>query len=209
MRTTKETKANREALFIETYLSNGEKGGHAYLTVFGKMNDNTSRVKAHYLLQRPHVKRAIEKRRAELRAQFRLTTDNVMHELARVARFNPKRLVDENGNRIALHNLDDDTAAALSAVELEEQTIDGKTVTRLTRFRTHNKMSALTEAIKVLHLYERPPVDPDDVEDYDEMEMAKALAFMLEEQAHKRKLKQPPTKTVAGERVNGKGKVLA
>lgn len=180
--TSKKAALQRRRLFVDAYLAKGENATQAYMAVFGPGSsyDNQA-VAASVLLKEPKVQQLIEQRRAELRAKFGLTTDRVYLEVGRVAYFNPKKLVDKEGRIIPLHELDDDTAAGLSAIEMSETLPDG--TVREVRVRPHNKVSALDTASKILKLYDRPPPVAPDAEPVDLREATRKLAFMLEREA--------------------------
>jgi phage terminase small subunit len=76
---------------------------------------------AYDLLRNPQV----EARVAELKAaQFRrlhMSADEVLLELARIGRSDLRKVFDANGNLKPLHELDDDTAAAIASVEVTEK----------------------------------------------------------------------------------------
>lgn len=172
--------------FAEAYIAKAENATQAYLEVKPHVTVLTAGVEGHKLLKIPKVQKLIEQRREELRRRFALTTDRVIQELARVSYFNPKRLVDEHGRAIPLHRLDDDTAAALAAIEITETTVQGKgrskvVITRTTKGRPFNKTPALDKSIKILRLYDKPPPPSPEAEEElpDVRETARRMAFLL------------------------------
>lgn len=186
--TSKAAVRERNERFVNAYLSKGENATQAYLEIKPGVATNSAATEGYRLLKLPEVQKAIEKRRAEIRAQFALTTDRVFQEHARIAYFNPKRLVDANGKAVPLHELDDDTAAALSHVEVTETEIRGKgkdqvVVTRRIKGRPFNKPGTLREVSKILRLYDKPPPPPPDKDGSqvaeDPRETARRMAFLL------------------------------
>ena len=184
---SKAANAEFRAHFVQSYLALGENATQGYLQVRPDVSYQTAATEGYKLLKIPEIQKAIEKRRAEIRAQFALTTDRVYQELARISYFNPKKLLDDKGKAIPLHRLDDDTAAALSTVDITETTVQGKgkdrvVTTRHVKGRPFNKNTALGHANKILRLYDRPPPPPPDLEGKqlgDPKEQARRLAFML------------------------------
>lgn len=71
--------------------------------------------------------RMVTSRVEELKAarwrSMQMSDDELRARIAATARFDPRKLVDANGQPIELHKLDDETAWALSAVDLEERSI--------------------------------------------------------------------------------------
>ena len=184
--TSKKAALQRRALFVDAYLAKGENAVQAYIEVYGPGKSyGAQAVAAHQLLKDHQVQKAIEARRAQVRATFGLTTDRVMYELARVSYFNPKKLVDGTGRAVPLHQLDDDTAAALASVETIETTVEGKgddqvVTTRRFKGRPFNKVSALDKSIKILRLYDKPlPPDTTGRPLDDARETARRMAFLL------------------------------
>lgn len=184
--TSKASAAQRRALFVDAYIGNGENGTRA--AIQAGYPQRSAHVAASRLLKDAKVFARIEKRRAELRARFNLTTDRVVQELARCSYFNPKRLVDAKGKPIPLHQLDDDTAAALASIEIAETEVRGKgknkvVLTRKMKGRPFNKATVLEKSIKILRLYDKPPPPPPDGADgeqhVDEMQIARRMAFLL------------------------------
>lgn len=168
--------------FVKAFIATGENATQAYLKVKPHVAINTAGAEGHKLLKIPEIQRAIEKHRVDLRARFALTTDRVIQELARVAYFNPRRVVGEDGKAKKLHELDDDAAAAMQ-VELDG---DGK-VLKMRTPAPAAKNTAVKQAVKILRLEDRPPPpppDPVDAEQFDKRDLARRMAFMLAEEAH-------------------------
>lgn len=187
--TSKAAIRERNERFVKAYLAKGENATEAYLAIKPDVARNSAATEGYKLLKLPEIQRAIEQYRAEQRQRFALTADRVLEELARVAYFTPKRLVDEQGKPIPLHRLDDATASALAAIEIEARG-DGAQVTR---WRPHNKTDAIEKAAKILRLYDKPPPPPpaDDGElAEDPRETARRLAFLLAQEAAAREKEQ-------------------
>lgn len=77
------------------------------------------------LLKLPHVKAAIEQGQAKLiqkiQADTGITLERTLRELARLAFFDPRKLFDAKGNPIPIQELDDDTAASVSGLDVTEE----------------------------------------------------------------------------------------
>lgn len=168
----------RNALFVKAYLACGENATEAYLAVKPHVARNTAGAEGHKLLKLPEIQKAIEKHRAEQRVKFSLTSDRAMQELARVAYFDSRKVVKEDGEGKRLHEIDEDTAAGLT-VELDGA---GK-VLRVRTVRPSEKNAAIEKAAKILRLYDRPPPPPPDdtgeQRQADPRETARRMAFLL------------------------------
>lgn len=145
----------RNARFVQAYIASGENATEAYLAVKPTIARNSAATEGWKLLKLPEIQKAIEVERAKLRAKFSLTTDRVVQELARIAYFNPRRMVDAKGKPVELHKLDEDTAAGLT---LE---LDGKhNVLKVRTVAPSAKNTAVEKAVKILRLYDKPPPPP-------------------------------------------------
>ena len=72
------------------------------------------------LMQKPKIKDAIDKIRADQSRRSGMNIDVAIQEMARIARVNPKRLFNDDGSPKPIQELDDDTAAALIGLEVME-----------------------------------------------------------------------------------------
>ena len=184
---SKAKKEEQYRRFADAYIAKGENALQAYLEIKPHVTDGTAGVEGHRLLKIPRVQKLIEIRRMELRRKFALTTDRVIQEQARICYFNPKDMVDADGNGIPLHKLKEDTAAALAAVEVVTITTKGKgkdqvTTKQVMKARPFNKVSALEKSIRMLRLYDKPPPPPPDAPDpayQDPKDTARRMAFLL------------------------------
>src|SRR5947209_3662193 len=69
-------------------------------------------------LQKPEILAAIQSRRAAVVAKLEITVERLVTEMARIALADPRKLFDERGHLKPLHELDDETAAALSGFDI-------------------------------------------------------------------------------------------
>lgn len=69
---------------------------------------------------RQDVKDAIAEREAEAMQEAGISLTRSWIEIRRIAYFDPAKLVNENGEHLPLHELDEDTRAAIAGVEVEE-----------------------------------------------------------------------------------------
>lgn len=97
------------------------------------------------LMRNPEVQKAIEAELAERAHRTHITADRVVQELSRIAFFDPRRLFAEDGSPLPIGELDADTAAAVSALDLRQQE-DGVTL----RLRVCDKLRALELLVRHL-----------------------------------------------------------
>ena len=91
------------------------------------------------LIQRPDIVAAIRAHDAPALERASVTAERVIREAARVAFADPRRFARPDGTLHALHELDEETAAAIASLTIDERP-DGR---RFLRLRLHDKMAAL------------------------------------------------------------------
>ena len=126
---------DRQELFVSEYLLDLNASAAARRAGF---SPKTHGARAAALMRNPAVRVRINIGLRELRERLGATALNVMRDMARVAFFDARNAIDRNGKVIPLHDMDDDTAAALI---FSSRTLKGgETVMSL---RQPSRMSAL------------------------------------------------------------------
>ncbi|HVW50821.1 MAG TPA: terminase small subunit [Trinickia sp.] len=77
----------------------------------------TAEQQAYRLMANAHIQVAIAAKNAEHLTKLDVTIDRVLKERARLAFFDPRKLFDEKGKPIPIHELDEDTAAIVAGFE--------------------------------------------------------------------------------------------
>lgn len=117
-------------------------------------SEKTARQIGERLLTNVDVQAAIQERMKVRQQRTEITQDAVLKELARIVFFDPRKLFNADGSPKAINQLDDDTAAALSGVEvLEEFEGTGKDrvfVGYTKKYKVSDKNTALTNAMRHL-----------------------------------------------------------
>lgn len=111
------------------------------------------------LLQKTSVQKAIAEGRRQREERTAVSADRVLLEAARLALFDPRKLFNDDGSPKGIHELDDDTAAAVAGIEVLEQ-FEGSGKERvfvgyLKKYRIADKNAALEKLFKHHGLYER------------------------------------------------------
>lgn len=114
----------RHAIFIAEVSLHGN-GKHAAMKA--GVPEASAAVTASRWLKDPKIAAAIGEQRERLAAKLELTSERVLREVMCMAYFDPAKLYDENGERIPVHLLDENTRRALAAVEDETRTANGVT----------------------------------------------------------------------------------
>jgi len=102
----------------------------------------------------PEVQAAIEEREEEAIREAGITSFLILQELGRVARFDPARLFAEDGSLKPIHELDENTRAAIASIEVEELGADREEQAQFRRLRKVRHWNKV-EALKLLGQYRR------------------------------------------------------
>lgn len=92
-------------------------------------------------------------------ARNEVTVERVLKEMARIAFFDVRRLTDQSGNALPIHELDDDTAAAIQGLEVAMERgrpgddEEEPTVTTVRKYKVADKNSALEKLGKYLSMF--------------------------------------------------------
>lgn len=114
---------------------------------------NSARVHSNRLMQNPAVKAAIEAKLGKVLNKLEITAERVLLERARLAFLDPRKMFKPDGTPLAVHEMDDDTAAAVAAFEYEHVVVGGKIVPRVSKLKMADKSASLTALEKHLGLY--------------------------------------------------------
>lgn len=133
------------------------------------------------LMRNPEVILAIQARMRARAARSRITQDEVIAELGKIALSNVRDLYDADGNLLPVHQLPEEVAAAIAMIEV----VEGKNeVLSTKKVKLHDKKSALdtlakhlgmlTEKVEMTGKDGAPLVPPSDDKD-----VARRVAFLL------------------------------
>lgn len=114
------------ALFVAEYLIDFNAARAALAAGY---SEKTARTQGSLLLTVPAVRAAIDKGMAEMMERAKLTQDDVIAEIRRLAFFDPRKLFDADGAPLPITELDDDTAAAVAGLEVLDE-YEGKGLER-------------------------------------------------------------------------------
>lgn len=106
-----------------------------------------------HLYAKPHIREEIDRRTERIAEQADVAAADVIRELGRIAFSDIRKLYDEHGNLKPVNELDDDTAATLAGIEVEEQGVR--------KVKRYDKPKALELLGKYLGLFsDNPPMQP-------------------------------------------------
>lgn len=134
---------HRQEAFCVAYVTNGFNATQAYMAAgYGTTNPDVAKSCASQLLAKPNVTRRIATLMSPGLKANKITLENVLAQISAIANFDKRKLYDADGNRIPIHLLDDETAAALSHFTKEDLV-------------AYDKTKALDMAAKYLGVYEK------------------------------------------------------
>lgn len=105
------------------------------------------------LLTKTHVAAEIEKVMAERAKRTGITADRVLKELARIGFLDIRKAFNIDGSLKPLDELDDDTAAAIVGIEVNEMREDGVFVGYAKKIKLADKIAALEKIARHLGMF--------------------------------------------------------
>lgn len=179
----------RRRKFVDAYLRLGV-GRDAYLAVYGQVKQPDAC--ASRLLADAAVAAAVAEREKRAMENAGITRTRAWMEVRRVAFFDHRKLVDENGDPRQLHELDEDTAAAIAGIDIEElfagRGEDRVQIGVLKKYRAWNKNEALKMILQAYgalldrHELSGPnggPIPIDPAGELSDLDRARRIAFLL------------------------------
>lgn len=146
----------------DEYLVNGRNKVQAYLKVYPKAKYDSARTTAPAIFAEPSIVAYIEEREAELAEKYNITRERILQEVARLAFVDVRKLFTESGALKAMHELDDDTAAALASIDTEELSAGSgdsrESIGRVRKVRLHDKPGSLRDLMKHLGMFEKDAI---------------------------------------------------
>ena len=127
------------------------------------MKDETCRREAQGLLANPFIAPRVEHYRRIAEAKMEVSVQRIAQEVARIAFFDMRNLVDDEGNAIALQDLDEDTARALNGMDIEElYEGKGKDREQIGRVKKYKHVQKI-EALRLLAQWKKMLIDRSEV----------------------------------------------
>ncbi len=131
----------RREVFAQNFVANGFNSVKAHKAA-GLSGNPTA---AAGMRRHPEVEERIRELLADQMADLQIDALAVKRQLARIAFSDARALFDSNGNLIPITDLDDDTAATISSVEVEvKRDRDGNHVSDIVKIKRHSSLDALT-----------------------------------------------------------------
>ena len=147
---------DRRIAFVEAYMCNGNNAAKAALQA--GFSPKTSAVQGGRLLKHVHVQHLLNSRRTVIAENNELSTNEIMADMARALRFDPRKLYNKDGTLKPIHELDDDTALCLTGIEVVAMPSpdgEGDTPLFVKKLKWESKATARDQALKVFGMYEK------------------------------------------------------
>jgi phage terminase small subunit len=160
----------KQGRFVEEYLVdlNGKQAA-----IRAGYSPKTAEVQASRMLRYAQVQLALE---AEMQAQSKrtqVTADHVVTELAKLAFANMGNYLPKKGEKIDPSRFDQDRAAALEEITIDEVVDSAGVIRRRTHLKLHDKKRALDSLARHLGLFaDRPAIGQLRAQDHDDVEGA-------------------------------------
>lgn len=141
----------KQQRFVDEYLVdlNGTRAairaGYSARTAASIANEN---------LRKPEIAAAIDAARAEMQVRTEVTADRVIQELAKIAFLDVRKLFNADGSLKAVHELDDDTAAALVSLDVRLTESENGEITKTARIKLADKRAALVDLGRHLGIFD-------------------------------------------------------
>jgi phage terminase small subunit len=106
------------------------------------------------LLRNVKVKTYIASKVKKHTERMEITQQRTIQEMGRLAFSDLRRMYNEDGTLKGIHQMDDDIAAAISRVEVEETKVKGKVVGKVSKVWLWGKDKPLENLAKHFHIFE-------------------------------------------------------
>ncbi|MDN3575877.1 terminase small subunit [Chitinimonas viridis] len=166
----------RRQRFVDEYLVD-MNGVAAYLRAgFASRNAAAAASGAHRLLKVDAVAEAIAERMAARQQRTEISQDRVLNEYARIAFFDPRRLFHPDGRLKKVLELDADSAAVLTAMDVAELAAgEGSTIRKV---KLLDKKAALDSLARHLGLFNDKQTVKHELEELTDAELDARIAML-------------------------------
>lgn len=144
----------KQQIFADEYLID-LNATRAYKAAYPAVKkDESARVNGSKLLANANIAAYIQERMDARALRTEITQERVLREYARIAFFDPRKLYDEEGSPLNLSELDEDTAAAVAGLEVNEiYGRDGESIGAVKKYKIADKKGALDSLARHLGMF--------------------------------------------------------
>lgn len=141
----------KQERFVAAYLTNGGNAKQAAITA--GYSARTAEQQGSRLLRHAQVSQAVDKKRAKIANRLEISAERVLAERARLAFFDPAKLLDNTGRPLPFHEIDEDTRRAIQGLEVVNVGNEDVGIGEVLKFKLADKDKSLTALEKHLGLY--------------------------------------------------------
>lgn len=153
----------KQKLFVQEYLVDLNATAAAIRAGYSEKTANRI---ASENLSKPDIQVAIQEAMQAREKRTEITQDMVIRELAKLGFFDIRKLFDKDGKPLDISKLDDDTAAALVGLDVQDvEDSDGNYVGFLKKYKMADKIKALELLGKHLGAWEPQSKHDTEIED--------------------------------------------
>jgi phage terminase small subunit len=140
----------KEILFCDHFLIcfNGTKAA-----IKAGYSKKAAAQQASRLLTKVKVQNYLQAKKEKVLNKLEISQERTMQEIARLAFQDIRKFYKEDGSLIPIHELDDDAAAVLAGMEIEEVKHRGRVVATLRKIKRWDKCKGLEMLAKIQGLY--------------------------------------------------------
>ncbi|WP_035350839.1 terminase small subunit [Edaphobacter aggregans] len=104
--------------FVAEYIANGMNATRAAISA--GYSAKTANEQGSRLLANVSVAAVVDAKKAKILGKLEITAEKVLQEIAKIAFLDPRKLFASDGSLIPIHELDDNTAASIAGLEVNE-----------------------------------------------------------------------------------------
>lgn len=146
----------KQEMFCQAYCATLNGAESARRAGYPKKN---ARNLASQLLACLHIQVRINQLRENVAGKFNITREGIIQQYARLAYSDSRKLYTEHGAIKPIHEIDDDTAAAINSVEVDSVKLEGVEIGKTTKLKMATKREALDSLCKVLGFFAPEKID--------------------------------------------------
>ena len=147
-----ENLTDRQKLFCTEYLSTKFNGTQAAINA--GYSAKTADQQASRLLTNVKIIEFVESLKADLGYKLGITRERIAKELAKIAFYDPRKLLTVDGGLKDINTIDDETAVAIAGIELYEESIgegeEREKLGTIKKIKIWDKRAALSDLNKML-----------------------------------------------------------
>lgn len=143
---------DKQQRFVEQYLIDLNATQAAIRAGY---SENSAMEQGYQLLQNPSVQEYLQKRQEQLQKKTGITQERVLQELAAIAFSDVRKFYNEDGSLKSITELDDETAAAMAGMDIEEIFMEKTHIGNTKKIKRWDKAKALELLGKHLGIFEK------------------------------------------------------